>query len=29
MKAAFWIVYAVLAVLFGAVLELNHNTLWG
>ena len=29
MKAAFWIVYAVLSVLFGAVLELNHNTLWG
>lgn len=29
MKVAFWIVYAVLSVLFGAVLELNHNTLWG
>lgn len=29
MKVAFWIVYVILSVLFGAVLELNHNTLWG
>ena len=29
MKVAFWIVYVILSVLSGAVLELNHNTLWG
>ena len=29
MRVAFWIFYVILSALFGAVLELNHNTLWG
>ena len=29
MKVAFWFFYVILSALFGAVLELNHNTLWG
>lgn len=29
MKVAFWIFYVILSALSGAVLELNHNTLWG
>lgn len=29
MKVAFWVFYVILSALSGAVLELNHNTLWG